>query len=150
MSLEFIRIIRELTDTGSLPHVSSQTFCFSESEVSDLALWEPNTDIFESEEEVFIRIELAGVKREDLSVRLKSGKLCVLGIRKENRPDKQLHFHQLELNYGPFEKVILIPSDIEHNDISAHLVDGLLEIVISKTSRVIEIPIAEEIAGDPE
>ncbi len=145
MPVQYIRIVREMTDTGGRTQVGSPSFCYAEMEGSEAALWEPDTDIFESEDEVIIRMDLGGIKREDVFIKLKNGKLCISGVRKENRPDKHLHFHQLELCYGPFEKVIAIPADIEHNDISAHLNEGLLEIIISKKGKIVEIPIAEEI-----
>ncbi len=145
MPVHYIRIVREMTDTGGITRIGSPSFCYTDIEGPEAAVWEPDTDIFESEDEVFIRVDLGGVSRDDVLIRLKNGKLCISGARRENRPNTHLHFHQLELSYGPFEKVISIPADIEHNDVSAHLNEGLLEIIISKKGKVVEIPIADEI-----
>ncbi len=147
MPVQLIHIVREMTDTGGRTQLGGPSFCYAEMESSEAAFWEPDTDIFESEDEVFIRMDLGGIKREEVSIRLKNGKLCIFGVRKENRPDAHLHFHQLELSYGPFGKIISIPADIEHNDITAHLNEGLLEIIISKKGKIVEIPIAEEIVA---
>ena len=145
MSMHVIRIVRELSDSGpSSPGTNAQIFCEDTSQIN-LATWEPNTDICESEDQVFIRIELAGVARDDISAKLKNGKLLISGVRRENRPQKQIYFHQLEIHYGQFLKIISIPESIEHNDIEAHFQEGILEITISKKSHVIEIPIAVEI-----
>ncbi|NOY59625.1 MAG: Hsp20/alpha crystallin family protein [Calditrichaeota bacterium] len=144
MPMHVIRIVRELSDSGSSSGTNAHIFC-EETSQTNLATWEPNTDIFESEDQVIIRMELAGIARKDISVKLKNGKLLISGIRRENRPQKQVYFHRLDIHYGRFLKIISIPESIEHNDIEAHFQEGILEITISKTSQVIEIPIAVEI-----
>ncbi|MBN1542102.1 Hsp20/alpha crystallin family protein [candidate division KSB1 bacterium] len=139
MSLQIVRVIRELTDTGQQPdRMRRAVFC------KDLgaALWEPNTDIVENQDAVFIRLELAGVEANDLCVKIKNGCLMVSGERKDVRPQKPLFFHQLELRYGPFFKSIAIPDALEHNPIEAHLKQGMLEIILSKKTTAVEIPIS--------
>lgn len=145
MPMQVIRIIRELSDSGpSSSGTSAHIFCEDTSQTS-LATWEPNTDICESEDQVIIRLELAGVARNDISVKLKNGKLLISGVRRENRPQEHIYFHRLEIHYGQFLKIISIPESIEHNDIEAHFQEGILEVIISKKSQVIEIPIAVEV-----
>ena len=144
MPMHVIRIVRELSDSGSSSGTNAHTFC-EETSQTNLATWEPNTDIFESEDQIIIRIELAGIAREDISIKLKNGKLFISGVRRENRPQKQIYFHRLEIHYGQFLKTISIPESIEHNDIEAHFQEGILEITFSKKNQVIEIPIAVEI-----
>ncbi len=148
MPMHIIRIVRELSDSGpSSQGTNAHIFCEDTSQTS-LATWEPNTDICESEDQVVIRIELAGVAREDISIKLKNGKLVISGVRRENRPEEQIYFHRLEIHYGQFLKVISIPESIEHNDIEAHFQEGILEVIISKKSQVIEIPIAVEVKSN--
>jgi len=142
MPFQVIQVIRELTDYGGKPAARKRLFCCSEVEPPRQAAWEPNTDIVESDDDVEIRVELAGVGREQLYVQLKKGKLYVTGIREEKKTADKVYYHQLELPYGYFAKVIALPESIEHNDITAVLNDGLLEIRISKKSTVVEIPIS--------
>ena len=145
MPLQFIHIIRDLTDRAGRSSPKSRSFCCSDADVPLKANWEPNTDIVESEEQVTIRMELAGISRDQVTIHLKNGKLIVTGVRSEQKPDKKAYYHQLELHYGTFIKIIALPESIEHNDITATLSDGLLEIKISKKSTIIEIAIADEI-----
>jgi HSP20 family protein len=144
MALHVIRVVRELADQGSRSTRQPLAFYCSEEDDARCSKWEPNTDIFECGDYVIIRMELSGVHRETVSVHVKNGRLEVKGVRRENRPDRPIYYHQLEINYGPFLKVVTIPEEIEHNDISAVLSDGLLEIKISKCSQVVEIPISVE------
>ena len=140
MPLHLIRVIREHTDTVTQTTDSLRTHFCSGMKLPDKAFWEPETDIFETEDEVVIKLALAGIKKEDLCVKIKNGNLKISGLRREDRPSSQLYFHQLEISYGPFEKDISIPSSIEHNEIKAHLGEGVLIINISKKNETIEIP----------
>lgn len=145
MSFQTIHIIRELADRGGRSASKERTFCCFDGESPPTTSWEPNTDIVESEDLVEIRIELAGISREQVSIHLKNGNLYISGIRKENKLDKKVYYHQLELHYGHFMKVISLPESIEHNDITANLSEGILEIKISKKSTVIEIPVISKV-----
>jgi len=144
MPLQVVKIIREFTDTVSNNLQTRQSFCYTEIVRPDAAFWQPRTDIFETDDEVVIKLELAGVNKKDISVKLKNGELIVTGLRRENRPEKSLYFHQLEISYGPFEKIIFLPEALQHNEIVAQYDEGMLFIVISKKSQTIEIPIDTE------
>ncbi len=143
MPVHFIRVIRELSDNRSRQE-SENSFFYTDVDRMCTGRWEPNTDITESEDEVFILVELAGVKREDITVKVKNGKLLIKGLRRYILPDKNVYFHQLEINCGEFLKTIPIPQSIEHNEISAQFYEGLLEIRISKTDKPVEIPVSSE------
>ncbi len=144
MSIEIIHIIRDLTDHGGRRLERGNIFCCEEMDASFAVNWTPNVDIIESEEDVEIRMELAGVSRDQLTIFLNNGRLVVQGARYEEKSHHSVYYHQLELSYGRFAKIICLPESIEHNDIHATLRDGLLHIKISKKSKVIEIPIMGE------
>jgi len=138
---QIINIIRELSDRVMKPQSDRRsTFC-EEINPPGRIRWEPNTDIMESDEAVIIRCEVAGVQKDDICIKLAQGKLIIMGVRDDRRPARRVDYHRLEINYGHFAKIINIPESIEHNEINARLQDGLLDIYISKKSRVIEIPI---------
>ena len=92
----------------------------------------PNVDVFETEDEVVIKMELPGVSREDFSVELEGNVLYVRGCRLDHDRAKAERYHQMEISYGPFEKVIYLPESISPEDVSALLKDGLLIISVNK------------------
>ncbi len=94
--------------------------------------WNPNTDIFETDTEVVIRIEAAGLDPEQLSVRLQGDRLTVRGYRPESHSCTPVTYQQMEISYGPFEKVFILPEEIRTNPIRAQYRRGVLEITISK------------------
>ncbi len=139
MPLQIIHVVRELTDTGTPQRSGQRAFYYTGDSPS--SSWTPNTDILETEDRVLIHVELAGVNREDLDVRLSNGMLTISGTRQDRRPSESVYFHQLEVHYGTFRKDIPIPEGLIHNEIEALVENGILEINISKKSNVIEVPI---------
>ena len=140
MPIQVLRVIRDMSDRGGLQSRKCTYYC-SEMETPVSSWWKPNTDILESDRQVRIRIELPGIARENVSIELKGGRLIISGVRAENRPEEPVYYHQLELQYGHFMRVIALPESVVHNDITATLEEGILEVVISKDEGAIEIPI---------
>lgn len=93
--------------------------------------WEPYTDICEDEERIVIKMEVAGIKKDGFSVTLQGRELSVRGIRREP-PGKTAKYHQVEINYGTFERVFLLPKETDEKKIKAQYEDGFLYISISK------------------
>ena len=103
--------------------------------------WSPNTDIFETKTELIIRVEIAGVDKNRISVNLTEDTLRIRGRRMDVRHVERVYYHQMEIAYGPFEKVIVLPEPLRTNDIEATYRDGILEIVISKIASIKSEPI---------
>jgi len=144
MPVDLIQVIRELTDQGTRKQSTDKHFFYKD--VSDYCSreWEPNTDIYESQTHIIILLELAGATRDKISVKVKNGKLLISGERSCIETKEKLAVHQMEIIRGEFFKQIQLPPAFEHNEITAKLVNGLLEIQISKENQAIEIPISVE------
>ncbi len=99
--------------------------------VTDLG-WSPNTDIFETEQAIVIRLEIAGVDREHMEITLRENTLTVRGYRHSGQHAQRVYFHQAEISYGPFEKVIVLPERLVPGRIDARYRQGFLEITIDK------------------
>jgi|YelNatPaOPRAMG01_1025707.scaffolds.fasta_scaffold14064_4 HSP20 family protein len=99
-------------------------------------LWHPHTDIYETEEEFVIICDIAGVDKESLYILLDGNVLHIKGERKEDIPPVSVIFHDIEILYGPFERVITLPKDIVVSDTKAVYKDGLLKIYLHKGKSV--------------
>ncbi|MDZ7270734.1 MAG: Hsp20/alpha crystallin family protein [candidate division KSB1 bacterium] len=99
--------------------------------VSDLG-WSPNTDIFETEQALVIRLELAGVQRDHMEITLRENTLTIRGYRHTGHQAQRVYFHQAEISYGPFEKVLVLPERVVPGAIEARYREGFLEITIDK------------------
>ena len=96
--------------------------------------WLPDVDVVETEEGVVVRVELAGVRGEDMRVTVDGRTLRISGVRSSlGRADVQ-RLHQMEIATGPFERRVQIPIAFDRDDVSANLADGFLTVVLPKRS----------------
>jgi HSP20 family protein len=95
-----------------------------------VAPWVPAVDIFASGQDLVIRCELAGVAKEEIDVSLTDGRLWISGER-SGAPDDGADFYVRERRYGRFERSVKLRRDTRGDQISATVVDGLLEIVVA-------------------
>ncbi|MCK5833904.1 Hsp20/alpha crystallin family protein [bacterium] len=93
-------------------------------------VWHPPTDVCETEDELIITSELAGVRREDIRIQLDDDIMRITGIRNERKPINKAVFHNLEINYGPFERNIKFPKRFIGGEPKAHFKEGILCIKI--------------------
>jgi HSP20 family molecular chaperone IbpA len=74
--------------------------------------WTPHTDILETEDDVVIVMDLAGVGKEDFRVTYEENLLKVSGMRTKRQPPGLIRLHRMEIEYGPFEKLFRVPGDL--------------------------------------
>ncbi len=91
--------------------------------------WVPSTDILAQDDDLVIRVSLAGVQPGDVDVTFSQGVLEVSGQRR-NGPDAEARFYVQERHYGPFRRNWILPGGVGEDDISADFDNGLLEIRI--------------------
>jgi len=93
--------------------------------------WKPLTDVYETNGTMCIKIELPGVKKEDVSLVLQGKQLILRGTRPNPNQKQGVIYHQMEINYGDFERIIVLPKEVDEKDISAEMKDGFLNIRIN-------------------
>jgi HSP20 family protein len=98
---------------------------------SDLT-WEPPTDIIETEHEIVVVMEVPGMNGKDIDVVTDGKVLKVSGTRRNITPPERKQFHMLEIQAGPFERLIELPVRVDHADVSAHYDRGILNIRLQK------------------
>lgn len=97
--------------------------------------WQPPTDIYETDKEIVIRSEIAGMKPEEILISVDNNRLLISGCRDERDIRTKRNFRQMEINYGKFEKVLEVYCGIDPEHASASYKDGFLEVVIPKTKK---------------
>jgi HSP20 family protein len=98
--------------------------------------WQPDVDVFETEQDVVVRAELAGVRREDLRVTVDGDVLRISGIRAHHESAGLQRLHQMEITSGPFDRRLRMPVPFERDHVSAHLADGVLTVTLAKRRSV--------------
>ena len=94
--------------------------------------WKPPTDVFENETNFVVLMEIAQIEAEEVSITYQDGILYIRGVRKAEPPAERRRYQKMEINYGPFERRIAIPGDVDLEKLSAHYKNGFLEIKLPK------------------
>jgi len=94
--------------------------------------WEPAIDVYETEDELVILAELAGVREDDIELVVDKNTLIIQGQRREERASSKKSYHQMEISRGPFARGILLPIKVDFSKTRASYEDGILEVVLSK------------------
>jgi len=94
--------------------------------------WKPHTDVYETECDYVVTMELAQMKPEEVSITFQEGVLVIRGVRKAVPPSERRRYHKMEINYGPFERKISINDEVDIEGLSASYRDGFLEIKLPK------------------
>jgi len=94
--------------------------------------WQPDVDVFETENDLQVRVELAGVPNEDLRVTVDANVLRISGERAPSSAAEVTRLHQMEIASGPFERRISLPARIDQERLSARLADGVLSVTLGK------------------
>jgi HSP20 family protein len=96
--------------------------------------WRPATDVYETNEAVVVKAEIAGMDDQDFSVSLSNRNLVITGVRRD--PDSKLAFQQLEIPYGHFRTQVFLPYAVDQDLITASYKNGFLTVVLPKTQPV--------------
>ncbi len=95
-------------------------------------MWKPPVDIYETAEEVIVLVELAGMNKKDIAVTLDNNILKISGVRPDYSPAAKNKIHQMEIDYGKFERMMKITIPIDTENTSACYKEGFLKITIPK------------------
>lgn len=95
--------------------------------------WAPAADIKETEEALFVHVELPGLLKEDIQIALDSGVLTVSGERRFTKDDSKEDYHRLERFHGKFSRSFRLPRNIEPSQVKANFENGLLTLELPKT-----------------
>ena len=90
--------------------------------------WRPPTDVFETEEALVIRVEVAGTRRTDITISLVEKTLTIRGIRQDTAERRS--YHQMEIPFGEFSTEIELPYPVISDKVDAVYHDGFLQITL--------------------
>ncbi len=97
------------------------------------AMWTPLADISEDDDNYTVKLDLPGVKKEDVKINYENGQLSISGERKQEREKKNSKYHRVERSYGRYFRSFNLPSKIMEDKIDAEFRDGQLTILIPKS-----------------
>ena len=89
-------------------------------------VWDPSADVYRTGEGWIVKFELAGVSPDELEVIVAGDTLSVSGCRRDEIQHESVSYHQLEIVYSRFERVIRFPCPIEGATVERNYRNGLL------------------------
>ncbi len=95
-------------------------------------LWQPLTDVFEYNAHIVVRMELAGVRAEDIQIVLDNARLLTIsGVRRNPcRGRRPSCYYQMESNYGAFQRSIQLPKPVDAEGAQAGFDGGFLDVAL--------------------
>lgn len=98
-------------------------------------VWKPLVDIYETDENIVVLVEIAGMSKENINVTIENDLLKISGIRPDYSPSTKMKLHQMEIDYGRFERIVKISIPIDTKNIRAQYKEGFLQIILPKVKQ---------------
>jgi HSP20 family protein len=110
--------------------------------------WTPRLDLVEREDAFVARMDLPGLKVEDISVEMENNRLVVRGDRKHEEKTEKEDYVRMERSYGSFYRSFTLPRNVDPEHIDAAFDAGVLTLTFPKTEeakpRKIEVQARKE------
>ena len=93
-------------------------------------VWSPPTDMYETETDYVVRVEIAGMCAADFSVSIADNYLVISGARPDT--PKRRAYRQMEIRFGEFSAALELPAPVDVDRASAEYADGFLFVTLPK------------------
>jgi HSP20 family protein len=109
-------------------------------------VWTPSVDVSEDKDNVIIKAEMPGMKKDDVKISVQDGVITLRGEKKQETEEKDKNYHRIERSYGSFCRSFQLPTTVKTDKIKASYKEGVLSVTLPKTEEVKpkEIPIIIE------
>lgn len=90
----------------------------------------PNVDIYEEGNELVLKAELPGMKKEDIKIDLTENMITISGEKKKDEKIEKEGYFRYERTYGTFHRRFELPGGLDTEKVKAHYEHGVLELRI--------------------
>jgi HSP20 family protein len=117
-----------MSKVSSAVHYVKRSSAVSGGELSGKAHWVPNTDVYVTDNGMVIKVELSGMRSENLQITVEGNQLRISGHRPDGCRAPKCSFVMMEINYGQFETVLELPAGYDLGQAKAAYQNGFLRI----------------------
>lgn len=110
---------------------------------TETAAWWPELDVFEKDNMLVAKVDLPGVKKQDVKIEFVDGQLTIAGERKHEVEETKENYYRCERETGSFFRSIPLPEGVKAEQVAATFTDGVLEV---KVPLPVAKPAAQKIA----
>ena len=101
-------------------------------DMSLLEMQMPKLDVIDRDDEVVIKAEIPGVKKEDIHISLSGNMMTIKGETKSEEKEEKGDYYRCEISRGSFARTVVLPADVDDAKAKAEMRDGMLEITLPK------------------
>jgi HSP20 family protein len=98
-----------------------------------LSGWTPALDVYENKDNFVVKVELPGMKKEDINISLHDGSLSISGERKSEGQYEDAEVYRAERFFGRFQRSVTLPAAVAADKVKAQYKDGILTVTLPKT-----------------
>jgi HSP20 family protein len=140
-------LLRQMT--SELDRVFDQPFGmfrwpFAEMAPAEPLAWAPKVDVLTKGNQLITRVDLPGMKKEDVKVEVADGYLLLSGERKKELKEEKDDVYREEREYGSFCRTVPLPKGVKPDDVKAVFANGVLEVTVPLPAAA--APAAKQIA----
>jgi len=112
--------------------------------IDDTTLWRPRADIFdEGSDRLRIEFELPGVPKEDISLTVQDDVITLAALKPQTRKEETGFHYQTERHFGKFYRRLVLPFEVDPDNIRAHLEHGVLKVHLTRKDSQSRVAIGE-------
>jgi HSP20 family protein len=101
-------------------------------DVAERQSWTPSIDVIETDDNIKLKAELAGMDPKDISIEVQDNVLTVSGERRFQEEVKEDKYYRIERRYGSFSRSLALPQTVQEDAIEAKYENGVLEVIVPK------------------
>jgi len=99
----------------------------------------PSLDVFETEKEISIQVELPGMEEKDIDISVHNNVLTVSGKKENEEIEKGKSFYRRERSFGSFRRSVELPEEVDEDKIEATYKNGILNVVVEKPKASVSV-----------
>lgn len=92
------------------------------------ATWEPAADVYRSGRGWLVKFDLAGVRPDEIELRVDGRKLTICGVRRDRVVREDQRSYSMEISYNRFERCVELPSELDGAALNTEYQDGMLMV----------------------
>jgi HSP20 family protein len=112
--------------------------------------WVPDMEVFEKNNKLTVRLDVPGLKKEEVAVTVAEGVLAVEGERKSETEEEKNHWYRRERTYGKFYRTVTLPEGVNAKEVEATFKNGVLEVTVPLHPAVAAAPHRVQVHGPEE
>jgi len=97
--------------------------------------WLPAVDVFDTQDAVVLKAEIAGMNPDDIQIEVEDNVLTIKGERKFEEKVDEERYYRVERRFGAFQRSLALPQGVKSDQIDAAYDEGILTVTVPKAEQ---------------